>query len=115
MSMFTYAVKKVVKVIDGDTVDVVLDLGFNVAITQRIRVRNINSAETRTKDLEEKTQGLAAKAFAEDWFSQGNIVVKTYKDDKYGRMLGDFFREEENFAESAILGGFAVPYDGGKR
>lgn len=112
--MFTYAVKEIVKVVDGDTVDVVLDLGFNVTIMQRVRVRNINSAETRTRDFVEKQKGLAAKEFAEEWFSQGNIIVKTYKDDKYGRMLGDFFREEENFAEAAIAGGFAVAYDGGK-
>jgi micrococcal nuclease len=113
--MFTYAVKEVVKVVDGDTVDVVLDLGFGVSIKQRIRVKGINCAETRTRDVEEKGKGLTAKAFAEDWFSHGELIVRTHKDDKYGRMLGEFFRGEENFAESAIFGGFAVAYDGGKR
>lgn len=113
--MFTYSVKQVVKVVDGDTVDVVLDLGFNISFMQRIRIKGINSAETRAKDPGEKARGLAAKDFAENWFNQEGIIVKTYKDDKYGRMLGEFFREGENFSEVAVSGGYALPYEGGKR
>jgi micrococcal nuclease len=114
--MFTYAVKEVLKVVDGDTVDILIDLGFNITIKQRIRVKGINSAETRTKDTEEKARGLAAKVFAEQWFARaGNLTVKTFRGEKYGRMLGEFFRGEENFSEVAVAGGFAEAYNGEKR
>lgn len=113
--MYTYAVKEVLRVIDGDTVSIVIDLGFNIDLTQTVRIKGINSPETRTRDADEKRKGLEAKKFAEEWFRQEGLVVRTYKDEKYGRMLGDFFKDEENYSETAISKGLAVVYDGGAR
>ena len=114
--MFTYTVKEVIKVVDGDTVDIVIDLGFNISLHQRVRIKGINSPETRTKNVEEKIKGMSAKVFAEQWFAQsGPLTVKTYKDEKYGRLLGEFFRGTENYTETIISKGFAVSYDGGAR
>ena len=113
--MYTYAVKEVVRVLDGDTMEILIDLGFDVIVRQTIRIKGMNSPETRSKDPLEKSKGLAAKAFAESWFSDKGITVRTYKDEKYGRMLGDFFKGEENYSETAIQKGLAVAYFGGAR
>ena len=66
-TLYTYKVNQVLRVIDGDTMVVSIDLGFNLTLTQTIRVKGINAPEARTTDLEEKARGLAAKAFAEAW------------------------------------------------
>lgn len=111
-----YVVKEVLKVVDGDTVDIIIDLGFSISLRQRVRIKGINSPETRTNNVEEKIKGMGAKVFAEQWFAQsGVLTVKTYKDEKYGRLLGEFFRGTENYSETAISQGFAVSYDGGSR
>lgn len=114
--MFTYKVEQVVKVVDGDTVDIIIDLGFSIFSKQRIRVQGIDTAETRTRDLEEKGLGLKAKEFAKEWFSRpGELVVQTFKDEKYGRMLGKFSRNGEDFSETMIKEKLAVEYFGGKK
>ena len=59
--MYQYKIKKINRVIDGDTVDVVIDVGFYISLTQRVRLKDIDAAETRTKDLVEKAEGLMAK------------------------------------------------------
>jgi micrococcal nuclease len=90
--MYEYNVKKVTGVIDGDTIDVEIDLGFNVSFSQRVRLAGIDTPESRTKDLNEKKLGLEAK----DWLKSKlkdaeNIVIKTELPDsseKYGRILG---------------------------
>jgi endonuclease YncB( thermonuclease family) len=58
---------------------------------------------------------MAAKTFAEQWFAQSGLTVRTFKDEKFGRMLGEFYRGEESFSESSVKGGFSIVYDGGKR
>ena len=113
--MFTYTVKEVVRVLDGDTVEILIDLGFNITIKQIVRIKGINSPEIHTKDKAEKIKGQASKAYAEQWFAQKELTIRTFKDEKYGRMLGEFFCGEENFSESAVAEGHAVVYDGGKR
>jgi len=84
----------IVKVIDGDTVDVDIDLGFGVWLKkQRIRFYGIDTPESRTRDLEEKKYGLAAKAFVEAHLPVGSIRTLTTIQDKtgkYGRILGKF-------------------------
>jgi endonuclease YncB( thermonuclease family) len=85
-TLYTYKVNQVLRVIDGDTMVVSIDLGFNLTLTQTIRVKGINAPEARTTDLEEKARGLAAKAFAEAWLQGKSLLIKTTKDDKYGRM-----------------------------
>ena len=81
------------RVVDGDTVDVTLDLGFDILYNSRIRLHGIDTPESRTRDLEEKKYGLAAKAFVEAYLPVGSIrKLTTVKDKtgKYGRILGKF-------------------------
>jgi micrococcal nuclease len=90
--MHQYKVKKINRVIDGDTVDLDIDLGFSITISQRIRLKDIDAPETRTKNLEEKERGLAAKVWLEEQLSrEGEWIIETYKEDKYGRILGTLY------------------------
>jgi micrococcal nuclease len=95
----------VVKIIDGDTVDVDIDLGFGVWMRkQRIRMYGIDTPESRTRDLEEKKYGLAAKDFLTGLLDdEGGIVLKTHKDGKgkFGRILGELWRTT-NYADQSI-------------
>lgn len=90
---------KVVRVIDGDTVDVDIDLGFGVWLhKERVRLHGIDTPESRTRDLEEKKYGLAAKEFLTKMLDdEGGIILKTYKDaeGKFGRILGELWRTTE--------------------
>jgi micrococcal nuclease len=112
--MYKYNVKGVKKVVDGDTVDLEIDLGFNVVILQRIRLKGINAPETRTLDLSEKEKGIVAKEWLQKQLEDSNAkwVIETTKEDKYGRMLGVLYRVGEfvSLNESMILGGYAKPY-----
>jgi micrococcal nuclease len=112
--MYHYKVLSVEKVVDGDTVDVVIDLGFSLYTKQRVRILGIDAPEIRTRDPKEKERGEASKEFAEAWFSDGEFTVQTTKDDKYGRILGDFRKvgEEMSYSESVLSEGFGVPYPG---
>jgi micrococcal nuclease len=96
---------KVVKIIDGDTVDVDIDLGFGVWLKkERIRMFGIDTPESRTRDLEEKKYGKAAKEFITGMLDdEGGIVLKTRKDKegKYGRILGELWRTTD-FADKSI-------------
>ena len=96
---------KVVKIIDGDTVDVDIDLGFGVWLhKERVRLFGIDTPESRTKDLEEKKYGLAAKKFLTDMLDDdGGIILKTHKDKtgKFGRILGELWRTT-NYADQSI-------------
>ena len=95
----------VVKIIDGDTVDVDIDLGFGVWMRkQRIRMYGIDTPESRTRDLEEKKYGLAAKDFLTGMLDdEGGIVLRTHKDGKgkFGRILGELWRTT-NYADQSI-------------
>ena len=90
---------KVVRVIDGDTVDVDIDLGFGVWLKkERVRLYGIDTPESRTRDLEEKKYGLAAKEFLTKMLDdEGGIILKTHKDaeGKFGRILGELWRTTE--------------------
>jgi len=107
----------VVKVIDGDTVDVDIDLGFGVWLRkERIRLRGIDTPESRTKDLEEKKYGLMAKLFLQKMLSQTDIILKTYKDaeGKFGRILGDLYQTDDSTSinQHLVNNYHAVIYDG---
>jgi len=96
----------IVRVIDGDTVDVDIDLGFGVWIhKERIRLFGIDTPESRTRDLEEKKYGLAAKEYLKGMLNDGGgILLKTHKDDatgKFGRVLGELWRTT-NYADKSI-------------
>jgi micrococcal nuclease len=90
--MYEYYVKKVEKVVDGDTIDVVIDLGFSIMYASRVRLAGIDTPESRTTDKMEKALGLESKAYlASRINSAKNVVIKTEKLDsseKYGRILG---------------------------
>ena len=117
--MYEYRVK-VVKIIDGDTVDVDIDLGFGVWLKkERIRLFGIDTPESRTRDLDEKKYGLMAKDFITSLLSdEGGIVLKTHKDaeGKYGRILGELWRTtdlaDQSINEYMIEKHHAVRYMG---
>ena len=101
--MFEYRCE-LVKVIDGDTIDIDIDLGFGVWMkNQRIRMYGIDTPESRTRDLEEKKYGLAAKAFLTEMLDDSHLILKTHKDErgKFGRILGEVWRTT-NFADQSI-------------
>ena len=113
--MYQYKVKKINRVIDGDTLDADIDLGFNITLTQRIRLKDIDAAETRTKDLAEKAEGLAAKAWLEKELSrEGEWIIETTKEDKYGRILGTLYcvGDPVTVNERMLNEGIAEPYQG---
>ena len=116
--MYEYAIKEIVKVVDGDTIDIVIDLGFNLSKKERVRLAGIDSPESRTKDLEEKELGLESKEFLkrrlEDGKSSG-LRVKTEKDGKYGRMLGWIYCGDTNINTEMVDRGYAWFYSGGSK
>ena len=118
--MFEYR-SNLLKIVDGDTIDVDLDLGFSVVLKkQRIRLYGINTPESRTRDLEEKRYGLAAKARLRELLEAAEtIVVKTAIDKKargkYGRILGTIYADDINVNDKLLEEGHAIEYFGGKK
>jgi micrococcal nuclease len=119
--MYEYRVKKVLKVVDGDTIDVDIDLGFNVSYTQRVRLAGIDTPESRTKDLKEKALGLEVKEHLNKQLKDAlTVTIKTEKPDsseKYGRILGWLYinDDEKSLNEQMIEQGYAWTYDGGTK
>jgi micrococcal nuclease len=120
--MYTYKVKKLNSVVDGDTIDCDIDLGFDISINQRVRLAGIDTPESRTKDLYEKKLGLEAKDFLKKKLSEskGNLIIKTEKIDsteKYGRIIGWLYEDgsEVSFNQMMIDGGYAWSYLGEKK
>ena len=114
--MYTYAVTAIKKVVDGDTVDIIIDLGFNLSKKERVRLAGIDTPESRTRNLEEKALGLEAKEYlAMRLDLSKNLIVKTEKDGKYGRMLGWIHIGQTNLNEEMIYRGYAWEYDGGTK
>lgn len=107
---------EVLRVVDGDTVDVRVDLGFNVHFKVRVRLHGLNAPESRTRNKEEKIRGLAAKERLEELCKDGRIVVKSHGVGKFGRCLGELKTlSGRNINETLISEGHAVEYHGGKR
>tara|TARA_R100001129_G_scaffold64928_1_gene44343 strand:- start:23 stop:403 length:381 start_codon:yes stop_codon:yes gene_type:complete len=104
------------RVVDGDTFDCCLDLGFDVKLhKQRIRLAGIDTPESRTRDLAEKKLGLAAKERLKE-LCIGKIKVKSLGKGKYGRILGIPYTEDDrDMCQVLITEGHAVEYDGGKK
>ena len=117
--MYTYFVKSVDRVVDGDTVDISIDLGFSLTKKERVRLAGIDTPESRTKDLAEKKMGYQAKDFLEMHLMEAKrLTVKTEKDGKYGRMLGWLYKTEEDemsINELMVNRGYAWSYDGGTK
>ena len=98
--MFEYYVKQVTNVVDGDTIDVVIDLGFDISFTSRVRLAGIDTPESRTKDKAEKVLGLESKKYLADRIKAAkNVVIRTEKinsSEKFGRILGWLYLDGES-------------------
>lgn len=116
--MFEYYVKKVTKVVDGDTIDVDIDLGFDISFSSRVRLAGIDTPESRTTDKMEKALGLEAKAYLKHEIEAAkSVVIKTEKMDsseKYGRILGWVYLDgsDKSLNEKMIEDGHAWGYLG---
>ena len=116
--MYEYRVKKVLKIVDGDTIDVDIDLGFNISYYQRVRLAGIDTPESRTTDKKEKELGLEVKDRLKKAVDAATkIVIKTEKPDsseKYGRILGWVFLDDNKVSinQTLIDEGYAWGYMG---
>ena len=111
---------KLLRVVDGDTCDAMIDLGFNTWVKKRIRFKGVDCWESRTRDLDEKKKGLAAKAYTKDLLEnsdEGKFVLKSYGVGKYGRVLADLFVKghEQSVNQLLLENGHAYEYEGGKK
>jgi len=116
---------KLDRVIDGDTIDALIDVGFDIWVKKRIRYKGIDTWESRTRDLAEKAKGLEAKARNKELLEKvssksGYFRLKSYGVGKYGRVLGEIFIEDiegvqYNINETLINEGHAYIYEGGKK
>ena len=111
---------KLERVVDGDTCDALIDLGFDTWVKKRIRFKGVDTWECRTRDKEEKVKGLAAKAFTKDLLEnsdEGKFVLKSYGVGKYGRVLADLFVKGNDKSINKLLleNGHAYEYEGGKK
>jgi len=116
--MYEYHVKKVTNVVDGDTIDVEIDLGFDISFSSRVRLAGIDTPESRTTDKAEKALGLEAKEYVKSKIKDAKeVVIKTEKMDsseKYGRILGWVFLDGSKISinEQMIADGYAWGYLG---
>jgi len=116
--MFEYYVKKVNKVVDGDTIDVDIDLGFDISFSSRVRLAGIDTPESRTADKMEKALGLESKEYLKKAIEAAkSVVIKTEKMDsseKYGRILGWVFLDgsDKSINQKMIDVGYAWGYLG---
>jgi len=116
--MYEYYVKKVENIVDGDTIDVIIDLGFDILFSSRVRLAGIDTPESRTKDLKEKKLGLESKEYLKKYLKDAkSVVIKTEKMDsseKYGRILGWVYinGDTESLNDKMINDGYAWGYMG---
>ena len=116
--MYEYNIKKVTKIVDGDTIDVDIDLGFNISYSQRVRLAGIDTPESRTKDAREKALGLEVKNKVKSAIdSAKTVIIKTELPDsteKYGRILGWVYLDgaAKSLNEQLIDEGYAWGYMG---
>jgi micrococcal nuclease len=116
--MYEYFVKEVKNVVDGDTIDVVIDLGFDIMFFSRVRLAGIDTPESRTKDKAEKILGLESKEYLKKYLKDAkSVVIKTEKmnsSEKYGRILGWVYinGDTESLNDKMINDGYAWGYLG---
>jgi len=103
------------KVLDGDTCDVNIDLGFDIHINQRLRFFAIDCPESRTRDKEEKKHGLMAKEYTKNAIEGKDILIETNEKGKFGRYLATIYYKGKNLNKELIAKNLAKPYFGGKR
>ena len=113
---FSYRISKVTKVVDGDTIDVIIDMGFDIMYKSRVRLFGIDTPESRTRNKDEKVRGLLAKKYLQEALKAGtSLSIKTYKDNetgKFGRILGDVFIDGKSVNAQMVKDFMAVPYYG---
>jgi len=124
-SCYNFRVVKIDKVVDGDTIDVTIDLGFDLYKKERVRIAGVDTPEKRTRDLEEKALGLDAtywmKKQLEDTIAgDEELIIRTELKGgtgKYGRLLGWLYVGEDTVSlnEQMITEGYAWSYDGGTK
>ena len=116
--MYTYKAK-VTRVVDGDTVDALIDLGFDTHVKKRIRLYGMDAWESRTRNKEEKVKGLAAKARLKEILKETNneLILVSYGVGKFGRCLGELFltMDSDSINNQLVSEGHAKKYYGGKR
>jgi micrococcal nuclease len=116
--VYEYYVKKVENVVDGDTIDVLIDLGFDILFASRVRLAGIDTPESRTKDLKEKALGLESKEYLKKHLKDAkSVVIKTEKmnsTEKFGRILGWIYvnGDTESLNDKMINDGYAWGYMG---
>ncbi len=124
-SCYNFRVTEIVKVLDGDTIDVIIDLGFDLYKKERVRIAGVDTPEKRTRNLEEKALGIDAT----DWLKgklegaiagDDDLIIRTELDGgvgKYGRLLGWCYIGDGDLSlnEQMITEGYAWPYDGGTK
>ena len=111
---------KLDRVVDGDTCDALIDLGFDTFVKKRIRFYGVDTWESRTRNKEEKVKGLAAKAYVKDLLENsddGKFSIISHGVGKYGRVLGELFVKGHEKSVNELLkeNGHAYEYDGGKK
>ena len=124
-SCYNFRVTKIKKVLDGDTIDVVIDLGFDLAKTERVRIAGVDTPEKRTRDLEEKALGLDATNWLKEKLTEtikgeDELTIRTELKGgvgKYGRLLGWLYVGDTDISlnEQMITEGYAHAYDGGTK
>jgi len=118
--MYRYGAK-LLRVVDGDTADVMIDLGFDVWTKARLRFKGVDTWEKRTRNLEEKKLGIAASEFTKKYMemNDGKFVIQSFGKGKYGRVLAEIFididGEETSLNKLLIENGHAYVYEGGKK
>ena len=118
---YIYRIRSIHKVVDGDTIDADIDLGFDISLTKRIRLAGVDTPESRTSDANEKKYGLESKEWLKKRCENAkNILIKTELPDsteKYGRIIGHLFinGEEISLNNQMIAEGYAWTYDGGTK
>ena len=105
---------EVKRVVDGDTVDVIIDLGFSILYSTRVRLYGIDTPESRTRNKDEKVRGFLSKDYLKDWLDQGGVIIRTYRDKKgkFGRVLGEMVVGGRNINLLMVEENYAVKYEG---
>ena len=113
---FSYRINKVTKIVDGDTIDVLLDMGFDIKYQSRVRLFGIDTPESRTRNKEEKIRGLLSKSYLKNQLKKANkLTIKTHKGSetgKFGRILGEVWCFDTNVNQKMIEEHHAVEYHG---
>lgn len=118
---YIYRIRTISKVVDGDTIDADIDLGFDISLSKRIRLAGIDTPESRTTNVKEKAMGLESKEWLKKTLEGAkDILIKTELPDsteKYGRIIGHLFinGQETSLNNQMIYEGYALAYDGGTK